>query len=254
MAYYPKNKINTNRVATATMVDENGIKFQYLIPSTQQIYEGYYYILSNGKAYTGKYPGDGKNELLIYLKISNYEDNVSYSGLTYTSAQQVLAPTEEDYKKGFFIRYFYKKRNEFIFQVLTKEEYNNANDPKKITFTFYKPFFIKWMISGDIKDITKFNQYSIIKAEENEGVLGLNEFLKMNYLQYYKFAKEEDLYTNGKEFVTYNGKIYIGPYHIHPDKGYMVGARHTSASYEILLPINSIMNAQMSTNNFNTRL
>ena len=45
----------------------------------------------------------------------------------------------------------------------------------------YKPFFIKWMLTGDIQTVTDFNYYSIRKAEENEKVHGLNEFLKMNY-------------------------------------------------------------------------
>jgi hypothetical protein len=42
------------------------------------------------------------------------------------------------------------------------------------------------MLTGDKQTVTDFNFYSIKNAEENESVLGLNEFLKMNYLQYYK--------------------------------------------------------------------
>ena len=53
-------------------------------------------------------------------------------------------------------------------------------------FTLYQPFSIKWMLTGEKQKVADFNFYSIRNAEEKEGVLGLNEFLKMNYLQYYK--------------------------------------------------------------------
>ena len=48
------------------------------------------------------------------------------------------------------------------------------------------PFFIKWMLTGDKQTVGNYNFYSIKSAEEKEGVLGLNEFLKMDYLKYYK--------------------------------------------------------------------
>lgn len=185
MAYYPKNKIITDQTATMTMTDSNGNSFQYLLSSNRQTYIGKYYTLSTGESYTGRFPNDGNNELLIYSEIS-VNENISYSGLTYTSPQSAFSPTEDDYKKGFFIRYFTKKRNEFIFQELTQNEYNEANNPKNINYVFYKPFSIKWLLNGTKEEVTEFNQYSIIKAEEQEKVYGLNEFLQMNYLQYYK--------------------------------------------------------------------
>lgn len=47
-----------------------------------------------------------------------------------------------------------------------------------------------------------------------------------------------NLYTGGNEFKLPNGKFYSGPYHIHPSKGAMVGAFHTSRAHARLIPAN----------------
>jgi hypothetical protein len=61
MAYIPKNKIKTNLYS-------NG-EYAYIdLSQPGQIGNGYlgeYYTLSTGKAFTGKYPGDGKNIPII---------------------------------------------------------------------------------------------------------------------------------------------------------------------------------------------
>jgi len=46
----------------------------------------------------------------------------------------------------------------------------------------------------------------------------------------------ENLRTTGGEYILPNGQIYVGNYHIHPTMGAMVGAKHTSAPHEKLLP------------------
>jgi len=174
MAYYPKNKIKTNLTTSGK---------EYLLSSNLNQYSGFYYKLYNGEAYTGKFPGDGNNEKLVPIT----------QGITQPLAQSAttselppLYPTEQDYKNGMFNRYFSKKRNEYLFEELTKSQYDALNNPKNLMFTLYQPFSIKWMLTGEKQKVADFNFYSIRNAEEKEGVLGLNEFLKMNYLQYYK--------------------------------------------------------------------
>jgi len=49
---------------------------------------------------------------------------------------------------------------------------------------------------------------------------------------------QNNLYTFGKEYVLPDGREYIGSYHMHPDKGAMVGAEHSSAPHDYLTPIN----------------
>ena len=48
----------------------------------------------------------------------------------------------------------------------------------------------------------------------------------------------KNLYTGGNEFKLPNGKFYSGPYHVHPSKGAMVGAFHTSRAHARLTPAN----------------
>ncbi len=50
----------------------------------------------------------------------------------------------------------------------------------------------------------------------------------------------EDLYTGGGEFIlTDSGKDYIGFYHSHPDKGFMVGPIHIDQPHAYLTPLDT---------------
>ena len=48
-----------------------------------------------------------------------------------------------------------------------------------------------------------------------------------------------DLYTSGGEFTLPNGENYIGGFHIHVDKGAMVGSFHKTEEHDLLTPVNS---------------
>tara|TARA_Y100000592_G_scaffold70087_1_gene109008 strand:- start:2990 stop:3376 length:387 start_codon:yes stop_codon:yes gene_type:complete len=48
----------------------------------------------------------------------------------------------------------------------------------------------------------------------------------------------EHLDTRGDEFRVPLGFIHIGSYHIHRDKGPMVGSTHSTKKHDILIPLN----------------
>ena len=50
---------------------------------------------------------------------------------------------------------------------------------------------------------------------------------------------EENLYTAGGEFRKLNGEEYIGPYHVHPEQGPMIGPYHLPTPHERLIPIST---------------
>jgi len=52
---------------------------------------------------------------------------------------------------------------------------------------------------------------------------------------------QERLYTSGGEFIVKEtGEEYIGAYHIHPNKGPMVGAVHAPYKHAYLVPAKTI--------------
>lgn len=178
MTYIPKNKIQSN------LTTPGG---EYILSTNKADYIGTYYKLATGQAFTGKYPGNGENILLIKL-VNAPTLEETQSGITTSSTTDIppLYPTPKDYKHGIFIRYFSKKRNEYLFNELTKDQYDILNNTSNRNFELYKPFNIKWMLTGSVTTVSDFNRYSILNAEEKEQVYGLNEFLQMNYTQYYK--------------------------------------------------------------------
>ena len=64
----------------------------------------------------------------------------------------------------------------------------------------------------------------------------------------YEKLAQDNLYTEGGEYLL-NGTDYVGSYHIHPDKGAMVGAYHISEPHEYLTPISSLHGGESTYNN-----
>ena len=56
MAYFPKSQIKENQFTP-------GAEWYYV--KNNSSYTGFYYVLSNGKAYTGKNPNDPPNEEIV---------------------------------------------------------------------------------------------------------------------------------------------------------------------------------------------
>jgi hypothetical protein len=181
MAYYPKNKIITNQVAALNMTGADGLSFNYVLVSTKQYYQGDYYILYNGKIYTGKYPGDGDNQELIkeINDIDAYDGVPVIPSLTTTNTPP-LFPTPKDYEIGVFTRYFKKKRNEYLFDELTQDQYSSVDN------TLYIKFQIQWQLVGDRTVTYTVNKNMVLLAEQTNNVYGLQAYLKEDYLKYYK--------------------------------------------------------------------
>lgn len=172
MTYYPKNKIKTNLFT-------NGNEYQtysMTIMNSSPTYTGYYYSLANGKYYTGKFPGDGTNDELFPLIQKPTPTTPIPKTLT-----PPLYPTPDDYNIGYFTRYFSKKRNEFVFEELTKEKFN-------LVYTnLYIPFSITWYITGpNIDRIFITNKNASLLAEQQYKVPGFVGFLQDDFARYYK--------------------------------------------------------------------
>ena len=262
--YYPKSQITTN------LYTNGG---EYSLSTTGENYIGSYYLVSNGQRYTGKNPSDKPNILLtqpqespnpegtealfppkeIVIQNESYEawdfENQEISQQYFrivgnkVGSKRLLpfpyypTPTSNDYKNGEFQRYFAKKTNELIYIEIDKTTYNKLlqQDPT-IAFDLYNTISLPWNLIGKEKQVYQSNKKIVELAERENNWYGFTSYFKQEFLKYYNSIKE-NLFTSGGEYTTKDGKEYIGDYHIHPDKGPMVGAVHVSYPHDYLFPI-----------------
>jgi hypothetical protein len=198
MAYYPKNRIQTD------LYTNGG---EYSIKSTGENYTGYYYKLYNNTIFTGKTPNDSPNqELTLYLE--TIEDNPllvivepfsdpevnNYNLLTEKPSPKIVplpyypVPTENDYKLGEFQRYFMKQINNLSFTEISKIDYNAlVNRNETYLWPLYTPISIPWEISGNKDQIQQTNKRITLLTEQQSKVYGFSKFIEKTG-GYNKFA------------------------------------------------------------------
>ena len=263
MAYYPKSQIKTNLYT-------NGEEFT--LSTTNEDYMGYYYEISNGDKFTGKRPNDGRNILLqspfpknefgidgpiatkneIIILNESYESypdipdsNFQYLDPNSSTSRFIPSPiqsfpSQKDYDLGEFQRYFAKKNNQNLYLEIDKETCDQLkNKDPKIAFELYTAISLPWDLSGEQTQTYTTNKNIVILVEEKNKWYGFTQWFKDDFLKFYKNPDiQEDLFTDGTEFINRRTKlIYRGPYHIHPEKGPMVGAKHIQRKHDYLDPI-----------------
>ena len=267
--YIPANRIKPNLYTRGN---------EYVRKSNRKNYIGFYYSLWNGRFFTGKTQNDKPNEELIEVSAamadvwarrdegqifqhyaSNYDGEVvpgqsqnmididiyNFASDTDISVTKLIPqqsyplPTEDDYLLGVFTRYFAVKANELQYLELDHLTYQKLNK-KSINWMWemYPIFSIQWTLIGDQTEVARANRNQILIAEQSNKRLGLNSFLRKDYLKFYKYNEQTSLFTGGGEYINRaTGQEYIGYYHIHPLKGPMVGQFHTSTNHNYLDPL-----------------
>ena len=256
--YYPKSQIKTDLYT-------NGGEF--VTSNGGVVYQGYYFSTSNGLYFTGRNPNNKPNFSLILnldpslnpvsrtntltSRIDSYYDYpIGYSlallsDITDTSippslpTQTIVLPTEEEYKITEYQRYFVKKTNEIIYIEITQEEYRRYVDQDpNVSYQLYIPFTLPWVISGNRNDVYNVNKKTVERIQSNGSLQGFKSYFKNRYDQYFKYSASSNLTTDGTEFLNKStGKRYVGLYHIHPEKGPMVGAEHIPQIHDYLIPV-----------------
>ena len=158
-------------------------------------------------------------------------------------------PTESDYQFKEFQRYFCKKNNELIYIEINSQTFEDlSKSSSKVAFEMYTPFQIPWTISGEKRKVFNTNKLVVSNIEKNNRSLyGFSAYFKNNFSQFFKPEVKENLSTDGGEYTTKDGREYIGDYHIHPEKGPMVGAIHIKTPHEYLYPIDTLFTGSLST-------
>jgi len=258
--YFPKSQITSNLYT-------NGEELVYVSNNTN--YKGSYFKTSTGEYYSGISPQDKPN---LSLKIKSvqeqiFDDEFGINPLTkifpssFTQLKNIDVnftrtspstspnpPTSLDYTSGKFSRYFCKKINQTIYLEINKDTYDKlVKRDSSIVFDLYQPFTLTWTLKGNREQVAKNNQNVVERISNQLNMPMLAEFLNKDYTKYYKYPKASNLYTKGNELKTVqDNKIYIGFYHIHPDKGYMVGATHILEPHAYLSPINGFSYSGLS--------
>ena len=219
------------------------IKLQ-VINNLDSLYNEPFYTDKIKIAFLGDAPvvGNG-NEPYIesnVLEYTNLKKIVSSAnGIKYLPPYNPSPPITQDYQNGEFVRYFAKKTNELQYIEINQQTFDLLRQKNPtIEWTLYLPFTLSWQLTGDIKQVQQVNRNITEAKIQSLKLYKFDEYLKFDFLKYYKYTEASNLYTAGGEFKTADGKNYIGDYHIHDSKGPMVGKIHTIEPHGYLFPIN----------------
>ena len=271
--YYPKSQIKTDLYT-------NGGKF--ITSSDGNEYKGYYFSTANGLYFTGRNPNDKPNNSLELSSIptpnplsesniltsrneSYYSLPLSYSIATNNDItnnttppsipkQTIVLPTTKDYNIQEYQRFFVKKNNEVKYIEISQIEFDRySSQDKNVSFQLYTPFSFPWVIAGDRTQVFQINKNTINRISNNLSLIQFPSYFKNRYDQYFRYSPKENLKTDGTEFrIKSNNKPYIGLYHVHPEKGPMVGAQHIDSPHSYLIPISG-SNINYKTNTLQTQ-
>ena len=210
LRYYPSFAIQPNLNTAGTEFLLNG-----------RPYSGRYYQTYDGRAFTGPTPEVGPSEPLervqTYLSapgldnsnltLNQKRDLATKTGVVSSTPQNARIPgqpnsyypqpTEQDYRKGYLIRYFTKKENErgFVTEI-SQSEYNSIiNGTADYDITIYQTATILWKLTGPLNS-KRESQYNIIQGiidtnkrlteAANATFLGIVDFIGGDYA---KFAR-----------------------------------------------------------------
>ena len=181
---------------------------EYVVASTGQDYIGLYHITNQGNIYTGKNTNSFDKQLLLTKNQSVVlnETSQQYVSLRQQQGDQFklilpdpppyfTQPTESDYQRGYFTRYFTKKINDrgiSTLKEIDQQTYSKINSNSKDYDSYmWKTTQSKWVLTGSINDTVvggvvkkgvKNANYNLIFTA-SQLVEGLEYFIK-DYTQF----------------------------------------------------------------------
>jgi hypothetical protein len=195
--YYPKSKIITNQYTA-------GEELVYL--NTYNFYQGYYYVVADGRIYTGKNPDDGISKELQAIPTYKQRntDNAEVSTLNIQDLTEA-EPSKLDYddirlNKGIeypltslrepkyviptptypsFIRYFVKRVNSNAYLEINKETYDILVSKNNLyNWPAYLPFNLPWTTGGDSRqNISTTNKNIVLLTEQRLKLYGFSQYI-----------------------------------------------------------------------------
>jgi hypothetical protein len=244
--YIPKSQISHHTA-------QPGDNFVYTLSGNP--YTGPYIQLSNGDTYAG---GSLSSRRMMIQRKRTYEDDhhqpaTNRNSLIYNilnketdeffrDVKQPIStktrPTEEDYERGYYSRYFIKRINSLVdYKEISKEIYHSLRRKEgEYDHNLYQTGIIKWAVTGNVH---KINTLNLKKSQKIFHFIN-NLFPIINEFQKTDLKIQSNLSTNGNELYYVDGTEYIGLYHIHPVMGPMEGATHTENEHKKLYYTNEL--------------
>ena len=142
---------------------------EYVVASTGQDYIGFYHITNQGTIYTGQNPNTLNNQLLLtknqsvvlnktsqlYVSLKQQQGN-QFKLILPDPPSYFAQPTESDYQRGYFTRYFTKKINDkgiSTIREIDQQTYSKINSNSKDYDSYmWKTAESKWVLTGSIND------------------------------------------------------------------------------------------------------
>ena len=216
---------------------------EFVVLSTNRPYIGEYLEYSSGKFLSGNNSQKPGEEIVRKTPtINNFRPSINnykfrnlqkgiHKNLTKKKPIPVAKPkpTQNDYTRGYFTRYFCKRTNDnFSYFEIDKDTYTLLIDlDPEYDFNLYEVGNIKWaLLETPNKPLNEINLVNVILKMDKYPFL---DILFTDLVEY------EPTHTDDRGTLYYDsGKPYEGYYHIHPTKGFMEGATHTDKYHRIL--------------------
>jgi hypothetical protein len=188
-------------------------------------YTGLYYMTYDGRAFAGANPVIGSNDELtpigqrldqsrggksININTSFYDSSLRQKGIEVNDVDSSRLtelkpyypfPLEEDYTKGYFMRYFAKtvSGTNYVFEISETDFANLSNQIVSPGILGYEYTNMLWQLTGPLED-KRISQYQIkggvlttnrrVTIAKNETFSGLVEYIGGNYTKYARVDEE----------------------------------------------------------------
>jgi hypothetical protein len=143
--YFPLSKISDPKHTSGDQYIEKQSKKQYI---------GTYFVLSDGRIFSGNGPNDINVRELIKPKVEDLTIPASFLNFEIPKYYYPI-PTESDYKIGFMIRYFLKKKNlsyTTISEVSPDDYKKFVNDSQPFQVSEFSSVKLNWKLTGPLYD------------------------------------------------------------------------------------------------------
>ena len=182
-------------------------------------YRGYYNITSEGP-YTGK-KFTVQSKPLFRIRYANSISSQTYidlaKGIGYVTDLDFndpivtqVTPTQDDFNRGYFIRYFIQQRNDKAARIkeVDKKQFDQLSDLSGgLNSTFYKGVALRWKLAGPKNDILKnglifksgVKDTNLRTLElKSRTLVGLDVVLSKDLVQYSEYSSGRDTKTDIK--------------------------------------------------------